>query len=397
MNSSYTDRMEEAYWDQWDMFDAKQDDATPDDVINFLNDEETFRTFGEGLINLMQKKYGDIVIENPRAFLKQMCIKTGVNIEEIGSRNTLKDWFSGERKPKKGEADRYKMFAIAFALEFNPEETAELFHKVYLDRAFNFRNAEEIVFYYCLSQNKPWVEAKRLISMVGFDGDYEDRTIYTSELEAGIKNISTEQGLLDFIKKHSHNLSLSSVTADSKIEEYIEKSKWAARIESYMEQNAEDFEKRSRDKMPINLLYEVITRIKTSGKDGTLALIKKARLPHEIKSRFPTSASLGIQETHEDRRKVLILLYFYTAWFTKQWGKIPKNQEEFEKFRPNYDFDYTVNLEDYTSHLDYLLFECGFSPLYYGNPYDWFFMFCSLSKTPLDCFREFLAEVLPEE
>ena len=42
------------------------------------------------------------------------------------------------------------MFAIAFALELNVEEVKYLFHNVYFDRAFDYRNYKEAVYYYCI-------------------------------------------------------------------------------------------------------------------------------------------------------------------------------------------------------------------------------------------------------
>jgi hypothetical protein len=56
-----------------------------------------------------------------------------------------------------------------------------------------------------------------------------------------------------------------------------------------------------------------------------------------------------------------------------------------------YEFD------DYTSELNTILTTCGFSPLYYGNPYDWLFLYCTISDMPLDAFREIVSEVLNEE
>jgi len=46
--------------------------------------------------------------------------------------------------------------------------------------------------------------------------------------------------------------------------------------------------------------------------------------------------------------------------------------------------------------LNDVLFKCGFSPLYAGNPYDWLFLYCSACTTedytPLDRFRGIMAQ-----
>ena len=397
MNRSYTEIVEDAYWDQWEIFDTNSEDETYDQVINFLNNDENFRSFGEGLIQLMVEKHHTQKIEDPINFLKEMCLKNNVDISEIGKRDvTLKSWFFGDKKPKKGDLDRRKMFALAFALEFTPEETAKLFHKVYLDRAFDFRNANEIIFYYCMSQKKSWQDAKRLIAAIKYDNTPADATVYTSEIVSDITAISDEKALLEYIGKHSHNLQIASVTAEQKIKEYMETAKWCARAELQMQENKGRFVGRNTEIISTNLLYEIITGLETAGEKGTISLIKKARLPQEIKNRFPTAASLGVSESHENRRKILIMLYFYTKWFRKQWGKIPTSEKELESFKPNHMMG-AIDLDDYTEQLNALLFDCGFSQIYFGNPYDWLFLFCSLNERPLDMFRGLMSEVLSEE
>ena len=147
MDISYTEQMEEALWQKWSDYDTDEYAST----IEFLNAEDGFRSFGDGLVALMQKKDQSMDHEKAIIHLTACCKKNGVDKREISSTNPLKSWFRGGPRPKKGEDARDAMFALAFALEFTPDETAELFHKVYLDRAFNFRNEKELVYYFCLA------------------------------------------------------------------------------------------------------------------------------------------------------------------------------------------------------------------------------------------------------
>ena len=52
--------------------------------------------------------------------------------------------------------------------------------------------------------------------------------------------------------------------------------------------------------------------------------------------------------------------------------------------------------DGFKDELNDVLFGCGFSPLYAGNPYDWLFLYCSACNTddytPLDRFRGVLAQ-----
>ena len=141
---SYTERMEDALFQQWDVLDDYNEDYQS--LITALNSEGFFRTFGDGLLFFLGQKNPGLKEESAIAYIRECCAAVEVSQSEIGSINTLKSWFSGGPRPKKGEESRYSMFALAFALQLTPLETADLFHKVYLDRAFDYRNEKEIIF-----------------------------------------------------------------------------------------------------------------------------------------------------------------------------------------------------------------------------------------------------------
>ena len=156
----YTEQRENALFESW-KFDNAEEDYNA--VIEVLNRE--FRSFGEGLLYTMEEKAGKRV-DNPVIYLESLCKAAGVSMQQIGSRNTIKSWFSGGPRPKKSEASRKKLFAFAFVLKLDPAETAEVFQKVYLDRAFNHRSYEELIYYYCLNNSLSFEHAEDLIRRV---------------------------------------------------------------------------------------------------------------------------------------------------------------------------------------------------------------------------------------
>lgn len=159
----------------WEL-DPMPDDYT--DVLDVLNSE--FRTFGEALIDIVEKKAGKH-IDDPIAYLKEACKSTEIKIGEIASENTLRNWFAKDLRPKKGEDSRRKMFALAFALGLTTQETCELFRKAYLDRAFNQRNYKELIYYYCIGRKKSFTHAESMIAKVSFDnGISADKTMKTA-------------------------------------------------------------------------------------------------------------------------------------------------------------------------------------------------------------------------
>lgn len=373
----YTEQMEDKLFQQWDEFDEYDEDYS--ELIEMLNSEDSFRTFGDGLLFFLKKHQPDLTAETAIKYIEKLCKETEVSIIDIASANTLKSWFKGGPRPKKGENSRESMFALACALQLTPDETAELFHKVYLDRAFDYRNKKEIVYYFCLYNKKSWQDANRLIeSAENIAANKDDYTIYTSQIKSDVEAMTDESALLAYIAKHGHNLEKKNVAAKQTMEKLLGKANETAKEEANLPEYEGCFNGSDRDSL--NFTYEVITNLSVSGDKGTKTLFKNARLPKEIKNRFPEATTLSKKEpTYEELRKLIILLSSYDYWF--------RGQKE----------NKIITIDDYIDDTNAYLDQSGFSLMYYGNPYDWMFLYCALSKRPLDTFRGLLAEVLDEE
>ena len=367
---TYTEQRENDLFSSWQWNDIN--DYTQ--VRSVLDTH--FRSFGEGLVDIMQEKAG-FAIEEPMQYMCDRAAQQGVPLSAIASTNTLKSWFSGGPRPKKGEASRRSIFAIAFALELSPEETAALFHKVYLDRAFDLRDPVDIVAYYCLSKHYQWDRFEAFIANLP-SGEETDRTVYTSVLRDQISNIESDSALIHFLATHQHNLSKRNVSAKASLERLLEKANTFAQNEANIYWGLEQFE--GSDRTSRSFTYEVIVGVSPSGKKGTVSVFKNADLPKEIKSRFPEAASFSKKDpTYEELRKMIILLYSYCFWY-----QVQHMHEE-------------IDLDDYIAEMNAVLNECGFSELYMGNPFDWMFLYCTLEDNPLDTFRGLLAEALEQD
>lgn len=348
-------------------------------ILDIINSEDMFRTYGDGILSFLQTRNDDITAETAFKYIKQLSEKTGVPLSDIGSDNTLKDYFRKRVRPKKDERSRRSLFALAFTLELAPAETIDLFHKVYLDRAFDYRNEQDIICYFCLQNKKPWQDAKRLMEKICLDDVQDtDITMYTAQIKKELDEISDEAVLLEYIGNHKHNLNKKNVSAKKKVEQLLLEAKAVAKKEA--EQPEYDGLFKNYNKDSAKFLYEIITGCFVTGKTGTDQIFKKVRLPEEIRRRFPEAGTLTkMDATYEELRKRIILLFSYKFWYDAQ--KKPD----------------LWDISDYEEELNALLDESGFSPIYYGNPYDWFFSYCSLSKQPLERFRGLLAEILLEE
>lgn len=394
MNTSYTGHLENNLWDFAYSMDETSESDEHYEIIEYLNASNNFRSFGAGLLSVIQRKYPDREIDssNVADFFQEKCSDNGVSISEIASPGTLRNWFKKDMRPKKAEASRRSMFALAFALNLSVEETKDLFHKVYLDRAFNYRNETEIIYYYCLQHQRTWTDAERLIASVGASSSTESsETRYTAIIKGEIERISDDDELLTYISEHGGDFEKDNKTAKREFHRLFEEAKATAQneIENGKTEYQEVIENKwhSEDSFSANLLYEIILGFNVSGKKGTKTIFGKSHLPKEIKNRFPEAASFSRKDIgSEELRKVIMLLFSYVEWNKAQSS----------------DFDY--QFKDYEAGINALLSECNYSNMYYGNPYDWLFLYCAFEglldeewKHPLAVFRELIAEALESE
>ncbi len=370
--NNYTYNMDNSLFSREEL---DNEDSDYRSTIEFLN-SSNFRSFGEGILSIVSHKYPIVTSENILHFVTQRYADSGV---PIPAANTLRNWLvnKGER-PKKGADSRLKMFRFSFAMSFNTSETAELFHKVYLDRAFDYRNPEELIYYYCLEHEYSYAYAQNLISQISFnESDNYDKTIYTSAIVNELANIDSDIKLLEYIANHKHNFSLKDIRAKNELEYYLS----SAHEDAKKEVQVWDDKYKGMDRDSNNFLYEVITDCKASNGKGTITVFKNVDLPKEIRTCFPEVATFSKKNrTYEEDRKLLILIFSYDFWYKLQNEKV--------------NIDDADIYDEYRSQLDALLSECGLSTMYAGNPFDWLFLYCAFAKNPLDVFRSILSDAL---
>ena len=365
---TYTNRLED---EMWNILSADYDDSV---TLDFLN-SDAFRSFGESLSSIIREKMiNNGVASSPQKYLKQSASEKAITIT---SANTFTNWFKHDSRPKKTLENRETMFRIAFALDLDADETAELFHKAYLDRAFDFRRYQELVYYYCIVHHLSYHHAEKMIAMVDFEKTIQDNTIKTVALREESSHVESDAELIQFINEHPHNFNLGSSNVSGK--EFLEALKAQAFECANQEVNrsGRTDEYRNRSRTSINFLYSVITDQPAHDTGGTKTSFKNALLPKEIKQCFPQPVIFSDDDpSYEELRKMLILLYSYQAWFHVQF-----DQEQ-------------IAYEEYVDDLNNILFEANLPPLYAGNPYDWLFMCCVIEEAPLDAFREILSKAL---
>lgn len=388
----YTEQMEGMIFEIW----GDESEDISEDVISLLNDSSMFRSFGEGLAEVIGKK-ASIELDTTKEYLKKINKEHG----SLLNRNTIENWFSCNR-PKKGNQSREHMYIVSFLLHLNVEETCYLFQKVYYDKAFNLRSVKEFIYYYCIKNGLSYDYAQSLLSKVNLEGKNQpEGTVYTKVIQTDLEMIKKDTELINYIECHPHNFQISSLSAlntrDKLIKEILpseedrialknhkinDKSSYIAR-EVFLSYSSIDLDRenglldKNKSITSISTMLDIILGINMvkAQEEADYSIFKSANLPQEIMNRFPTKHTFSKEQpSFEELRKMIILLFSYKFWFLKQYA------------------DVESDIDDYQMQLDSLLFDSNLPTLYYGNPYDWMFLYCSINDRPLDLFRDIMAE-----
>ena len=127
------------------------------EAYQYLQNSANFVSFHTGLTTLMQRcgyTGSSEDVEEKTAYLQQKLAAIHVKITEI----TVRDWFSGKRRPSLDSRSRKLVYEICFALGASFELVQEFFRQVYFSRSFNCHTIKEAVYYYCLHQ-KPFLRS----------------------------------------------------------------------------------------------------------------------------------------------------------------------------------------------------------------------------------------------
>ena len=404
MDVSYTKYIEYNMWSYIDNLDEEMEYAS---FINFLNSDE-FRSFGEGIAYLIKKKdeAAEITADNLGKYLKAKCEENGISLSDIGSRNTFKAWFDGSRPDKKA-ANREKLFSLAFALKLDIEEVKYLFHNVYLDRAFDYRNYKETVYYYCIANGYDYAHANDIIRAIEENNKDSQDGMCTKAISREIEAVKTDEELVDWICKRWNNFQYNNKTAIENFKELFDSAKKLVDREYTM--YPESFDKPSSVREnTTTFMYSVILNCFSEKADSKFNSVfeNKTNINSEIKTNFPSINSLceiarkvntgSSDKNYDELRKNIILLKFYTFFENAllELGNKYGRDNDSEEYRR----DMFVYREKFIEETNDRLSDCGMCELYVANPYDLLFVVCAYDMNPVDTLRGIIAEIkYPEE
>lgn len=381
MENNYTQICENKSWS----LNGNEEDIG-EKVLQFLRECSETATFGARLKRFIAKECG---VSEDRA---PQYLKGRFQTEEIDiNSNTVRNWFS-KAGPKKGDHSRDLMLRVAFALHLNVEQTNRLFQKVYLDRGLYPRRFEEYAAEFCLREGLGWTDWQSLLKKYPSAEETNEQTIYTQVMQQDLDEIKTPGELAEYWKKHSYNFTIRNKSASEVLQDLIQK------VKGNKEKNGEidwEIEERSDEgdiwfeilkgrphdtnEVMVQMITGLTPETQNKGKKSR-SILKGTCLPREIQTNFPEASVFSKKDpSYEELRKMIILLGFYYLW--RMAARTRK----------------TLELDVYIQEMNDRLNEAGLPPLYYGNPFDWLFLFSAKEEDPLECFREVLAEAMEEK
>jgi len=378
--TNYTKWVEDKLWSI--IYDDNDDDLDANDILEMINDPDFFKPFCKRLLAFYNSTQNEnFSSDNAIKDLQQRAKKYNIPL----NRNTITNWFSGTTTPKYGDDDRRKIYSLAFALNLGYDETVRLFNKVYLDRAFNIRNEYEFIYLYCIRNNKTYSYADELIRHLE-KVDTIDNLIDKPELTHVLVDVASqhdmsEDDIIQYITEQRYNfISKNTFAKELRMKLLNELTVGADGNDglAFQECKRREIEHEKKNIKSNDFLLYMIMDADFVKYRNELVSIKDKISVKEISNQFPDKQTLSEKnQSSYILRKDIILLYFYKYWVTA--------------FLTDSDECCYQSFED---ELNDILYDCGFSPLYAGNPYDWFFLFCSANAendiSPLDMFREII-------
>lgn len=185
------------------------------EAYQYLQNSANFVSFHTGLTTLMQRcgyTGSSEDVEEKTAYLLQKLAAIHVKITEI----TVRDWFSGKRRPSLDSRSRKLVYEICFALGASFELVQEFFRQVYFSRSFNCHTIKEAVYYYCLHQNHSYDHALELyetIKAMPETAKFEaSDPVYTDQIRNALDNCRSDEEFLAYFPEI--NLSLTAGTRE---------------------------------------------------------------------------------------------------------------------------------------------------------------------------------------
>lgn len=392
-----------------DMLDFQAEALSPDDdryAERLLAVAALFKNFQESLTGfLVSRGYAG---DPADAGEKTEFLRTHFKDRQIPVPRDMKSWFAPGKTISRDTA-----FQICMAFSMTVEQTNDFFRRVCFERSFDCHSVSEAVYYFCIRNRRPYADVVQLLSRLPADRkgpiSTQREVLYTGTILKFINGAKSPEELIDYIRDHREQFAYNNATATRHIQDL-----WAAiacenglayregclrdkafnRYHEVPGSDEDDYTVATREGDSIWRIYSQILGLdkhqtmKYGAKRSIKPLlVNNALLPPLAEDSFPDRDGIekitkGVHVSHERIRKTMILLEFYTYW-----------AQETVKAKDAYKQATKTDAERCIDKINRYLLEAGYPELYFGNPYDWIFLWAVNDEYPLLAFRDYMAEL----
>lgn len=393
-------------------FMVRAESLDADEESLLYENAKAFRGFDEAFIAFISEHGYAGELSDVKAMTK--FVRTKFAERGVPALHNFRDLFH----PNRGNT-RETAFKICFALGLSIDETNDFFRRVMFERGIDCHSISEAVYYFGIKNGLSYGESRELLNKLPKVKNTkkvpQERVLYTDKIRDYIEQVSDKEKFIQYMIAHADRFGYQNATAIKFIRLLWNQVIGKENPEDDKERGLAFLEGRLIDEM-LNLNEQeltnddyVISREEASawtiycqimGLDNHQEeLHRKMRslspvftdnvlLPLKAGDCFPSRQIIdGIirgesDGDYEKFRKMLIFLAFYTYCAKK----IIREKDIF------YFFDKHES-ERCREHVNKYLVDAGYPELYYGNPYDWIFLWSMRDGHPLEIFRIYMREV----
>lgn len=347
-------------------------------------------------------------LEEKTAFTRQVFQAAGVPVPR-----NLKGFLAGTAR---FDRDKKTPFQFCFAFGLSMEEAETFFRRCCMGRGFDDHSMQDVVYSFAIRKKLSYQQAEQLLERLSKLEQnrlpMDEEICYTETIRKDLAAIEGQEDLFNYLKKNEKAFAYNNARAIKKIQELWDKltiipDGLLSKEVSDLYCEAEDRQKLKKKwseegalKQILGLNDRIILRHFTN-KRSLKEILKDNRLLHPLAADcFPNRNAIrlileGRHVSYESVRKLLILLLFYQYWMEKALMKHAANRSSGE----HEDLIWSARGGDgerCRNHMDRHLMEAGYPSLYFGNPYDWLFLFAMIDEEPLLALRYFMKELYLE-
>ena len=354
------------------------EDEDADVIFHYLYKEMELVSFGDHLkryiyeragleepyAEVTQEIYRDIVLES----FKETCTPKSMNPTSTKLPSLINNWLN------QASVKRETVFLLGFGLRMSVEDVSDFLTKVLREEDFDFHNPDEVIYWYCYSNQFGYYKAEEYKETYKELKPIEKKG--SEVLYGGGICIDCEQKLLEYLAYLKGKTDDPKSETSPAFQEFMKLYTRAQEIIAAMYQKDEEEQNRNKIWKAQNITPSDMEKVICSGipinSMGNLKKMSASILAkHFSQKRFSRQRITNIlNHKFPVERFDLITMEFFI---------ISQEMEDEDPYHR-----YHIFLE----RIQEILLRCGMSEIYIVNPYESFILMCLLTDCPLAVFSE---------